>query len=184
MRRYFQTVTLGSFTWKDKDRLGLLFTHIRLQGFSVLAAHFLLIAVCLNFPVMFNIARADPSEFYSRLYGEAYISDMGEIQDFNQAMIENGYGRYMLLPMLGMCFLIIIIILAAFFLCAAFFLGISRMNSSTLNFRSRLALALFSSTLPAFASSVFGLFLPAVHILVFCLIVILITFQRSSLCIS
>jgi hypothetical protein len=182
MRRYFQTVTLGAFTWKDKERLGLLLSHIQSAGGGVLVLHFLLLAVCLNFPVVFNIARADPVEFYSRLYGEAYISAMCEVADLNQALIESGYGRNVLLPMLGMCLFIIIIILAVLYLCTGLFLGIARMNTSALDFRSRLSLAIFSSTLPALLSTVFGFFMPTVHILVFSLAVILITFQRSSLC--
>ena len=180
MKDYFQTVTLGAFTWKNEERLGMLFSRIRAQGVPVLVLHFLLITICLNFPVTFSIARADPSEFYSRLYGENFTGDMGETADFNRTMIENGYGRDILLPMLGMCLFITFIITAVFYLCTAFFLGIARMNASVMNFRSRLSLAVFSSTLPAFVTSVFGFFMPSVHIIVFCLIVILITFQRSS----
>lgn len=180
MRDYFQTVTLGSFTWKNEERLGLLFSHIRAQGVPVLVLHFLLITICLNFPVTFNIARATPSEFYSRLYGENSMRDIEDTEDFNRTMIENGYGRNILLPMLRMCLFITLIIMAVFYLCTAFFLGIARMNVSVMNFRSRLSLALFSSTLPAFVTAVFGFFMPSVHIIVFCLIVILITFQRSN----
>ena len=141
----------------------------------------MLITICLNFPVTFNIARADPSEFYSRLYGETFELDTDETADFNVAMIESGYGRNVLLPMLVMSLFIIMIILAVFYLCAAFFLGIARMNAFAMDFRSRLSLALFSSTLPALVSSVLGFLLPAVHIIVFCLTVIIITFQRSNI---
>ena len=180
MRHYFQTVTLGSFTWKDEYRLRLLFSRIRAEGVGVLFFHFLLITICLNFPVTFNIARADPFEFYSRLYGETFELDTGEAGDFNLAMIESGYGRNMLLPMLGMSLFIIMIILAVFYFCAAFFLGIARMNVFSMDFRSRFSLALFSSTLPVLVSAILGFLLPAVHIIVFCLAVILITFQRSN----
>jgi len=180
MKKYFQTVTLGSFTWKNEERLCLLFSHIRAQGVPVLVLHFLLITICLNCPVTFNIARADPSEFYSRLYGESFVSDIGEAADFNLMMLENGYGRNVLLPMLGMCLFITLIIMAVFYLCTVLFLGIARINSSGLDFRGRLSLALFSSTLPAFVSTVIGFFMPSVHIVIFCLIVILVTFQRSS----
>ena len=181
MRHYFKTVTLGSFTWKDENRLRLLFSHISEEGVGVLFFHFLLITICLNFPVTFNIARADPSEFYSRLYGETFELETDETEDFNLAMIESGYGRNMLLPMLWMSYFVIFITLTVFYLCAAFFLGIARMNAFAMDFRSRLSLALFSSTLPALFSSVLGFFLPAVHIIVFCLTVIIITFQRSNI---
>jgi len=160
--------------------MDLLFSHVRAQGVPVLVLHFLLITICLNFPVTFSIARAEPSEFYSRLYGETFTRDMGETAEFNRMMIENGYGRNALLPMLGMCLFITLIIMAVFYLCTALFLGIARMNTSGLNFRGRLSLALFSSTLPAFVSAIFGFIMPSVHIIVFCLIVILITFQRSN----
>jgi len=180
MRHYFKTVTLGSFTMKDEDRLRLLFSHIRAEGVGVLVLHFFLITICLNFPVTFNIARADPSEFYSRLYGETFELETNETEDFNLAMIESGYGRNVLLPMLVMSFIIIMVILAVFYFCAAFFLGVARINSFSMDFRSRYSLALFSSTLPALVSAVLGFLLPAVHILVFCLIVIIVTFQRSN----
>jgi len=180
MRDYFRTVTLGSFTWKNEDRLRLLLSHIRAEGVGVLFFHFLLITICLNFPVTFNIARADPSEFYTRLYGETFELEMDETADFNLAMIESGYGRNVLLPMLWMSFIVIMTILAVFYLCAAFFLGIARMNVFPMDFRSRMSLALFSSTLPALFSSILGFFLPTVHIIVFILTVILITFQRSN----
>ena len=181
MRHYFKTVTLGSFTWKNEERLRLLFLHIRAEGIGVLFFHFLLTTICLNFPVTFNIARADPSEFYSRLYGEAFELETDETADFNAAMIESGYGRNMLLPILWMSYFVIFIILFVFYLCAAFFLRIARMNSFAMDFRCRLSLALFSSTLPALFSSVLGFFLPTVHIIVFCLAVIIITFQRSNI---
>jgi hypothetical protein len=180
MRHYFQTVTLGSFTWKNEDRLRLLYSHIRAEGVGVLFFHFLLITICLNFPVTFNIARADPSEFYSRLYGETFDLETDETADFNMAMIESGYGRNVLLPMLVMSFLVVLVILAVFYLCAVFFLGVARINAFAMDFRSRLSLALFSSTLPALFSSILGFLLPTVHIIVFCLAVILITFQRSN----
>jgi len=180
MRHYFQTVTLGSFTWKNEDRLRLLFSHIRAEGVGVLFFHFLLITICLNFPVTFNISRADPSEFYSRLYGETFDLDTDETEDFNLVMIESGYSRNVLLPMLVMSLFVVMVILAVFYLCSAFFLGIARMNAFPMDFRSRLSLALFSSTLPALFSSVLGFLLPVVHIIVFCLAVIIITFQRSN----
>jgi hypothetical protein len=181
MRHYFQTVTLGSFTWKNEERLRLLFSHISAEGVGVLFFHFLLITICLNFPVTFNIARAAPSEFYSRLYGETFDLEMDETEDFNLVMIESGYNRNVLLPMLVMSYFVILITLAVFYLCSAFFLRIARMNAFAMDFRSRLSLALFSSTLPALFSAVLGFLLPAVHIIVFCLAVIIITFQRSNI---
>jgi hypothetical protein len=58
------------------------------------------------------------------------------------------------------------------------------MDSDPLPFRERLALLLFTSTLPCLAAAVFGLFLPAVHIIVCYLAVILLTFPRSRLALA
>jgi len=175
-----------------------LFDHIRKQGGGWLALHFLLLTLALNFPVTLSVARLTPFELYSRLYGENFMSALPEqegafftqgnvagqadVDNFNLYMIENGYGRNVLLPVLGMLFCLVVIIQAVFFLCAVFFLWLSRMNSAPLSFSDRFGLAVFSSTLPAIASSLFGLFLPAVHIIIFYFIIIFFIFQRSALC--
>jgi hypothetical protein len=54
------------------------------------------------------------------------------------------------------------------------------MNAAPLSFHDRLGLAIFSSTLPVLAATLFGLFLPTVHIIVFYFIVMFYTFQRSN----
>ena len=198
MENYLRTVTLGAFTWRDKERIALLFEHIRKQGAFWLLLHFLLVTVCINFPAALSIARLTPFELYSRLYGENFISALPEseralfsqeneisqtdIVNFNLFLYEAGYGKNVLLPVLGMLFGLVLVIQAVFFLYAAFFLGLSRMNSSPLSFRGRIGLAVFSSTLPALASSLFGLFLPTVHIIVFYFSIIFFVFQRSALC--
>ena len=180
MNNYFKTVTLGAFTWKDEERISLLFEHIRNTGTGWLLLHFLLLSFCLYFPVIFAMARLEPFELYSRLYGENYSSALPA--DFNMLMLESGYGRNTLLPLLGMALGLVLIIQTAFYLCAVFFLGLSRMNLAPLSFRSRLGLALFSSTLPVLASALFGLFLPTVHVIVFYFMVMFFVFQRSKLC--
>ena len=198
MENYLRAVTLGAFTWRDKKRIALLFDHIRKQGGLWLLLHFLLITVCLNFPVTLSVARLAPFELYSRLYGENFMSalpeserasfsqvnaiDQADIDNFNLFLFQIGYGRNVLLPVLGMLFGLVLVIQTVFFLCAAFFLGLSRMNSSPLSFRDRFGLAVFSSTLPVLASSLFGLFLPTVHIIIFYFIIIFFIFQRSALC--
>ena len=198
MEEYLKTVTLGAFTWRDKERIALLFEFIHKQGALWLLLHFLLVTVCLNFPVTLSVARLAPFELYSRLYGENFMSTLPEsgrilfsegnavdqagIDNFNLFMFETGYGRNVLLPVLGMLYGLVLVIQAVFFLCAAFFLGLSRMNSSPLSFHDRFGLAVFSSTLPALASSLFGLFLPTVHIIVFYFVIIFFVFQRSALC--
>jgi len=197
MENYLKTVTLGAFTWRDKKRIALLFDHIRKQGALWLLLHFLLVTIALNFPVTLSVARLTPFELYSRLYGENFMSALPEsgrffpegnaavqadIDNFNLFLYETGYGRNVLLPVLGMLFGLVLVIQAVFFLCAAFFLGLSRMNSFPLSFRDRFGLIVFSSTLPVLASSLFGLFLPTVHIIIFYFIIIFFIFQRSALC--
>ena len=189
MKDYFKAVTLGAFTWKNEERTALLFEYAGKCGYSWLLLHFLLITICLNFPVTYNIARLPPFEFYSRLYGEnasPFIPDAGQEaftgspENFNQLMSENGFGRNVLLPFLGVAFLLTLIIQIAFYLCAVFFLRISRMRMTQLSFRRRFGLTVFSSTLPVLAAAVFGMFLPTVHIIIFYFMIIFFIFQRSK----
>jgi len=197
MENYFKTVTLGAFTWNNEDRIALLLEHIRKTGRPWFVLHFLLLSFCLAFPVTFAMARISPFELCSRLYGGRFIDALPEsartafgeinekdqaraVNDFNMIMLESGYGRDVLLPFLCVTFGLLIVIQAAFYLCAVFFLGMSRLNLPPLSFGDRMGLALFSSTLPAPAASLFGLYLPAVHILIFYFMVIFFIFQRSK----
>jgi hypothetical protein len=187
MADYFRAVTLGAFTWKNEERIALLFEHLRRTGTAWLLLHFILLTFSLNFPVTLIMARLSPFELYSRLYGENAqtvtgipAADQVAVDEFNLLMVNNGYGKNTLLPLLGVCFALTLIIQAAFYLCAVFFLGLSRMNTVPLSFHDRLALAVFSSTLPVIAAAIFGLVLPAVHIIVFYFIVMFFIFQRSN----
>ncbi|MDR0495218.1 MAG: DUF1189 domain-containing protein [Treponema sp.] len=187
MKDYFRAVTLGAFTWKNEERIALFFDYIRRMGTAWLLLHFLLLTFCLNFPVTFAMARLPPFELYNRLYGANVIetmmgspvADQAAVDDFNLLMLETGYGKNTLLPLLGVGFALILIIQIIFYLCAVFFLGLSRMKVAPLSFHDRLGLAVFSSTLPVLAATLFGLVLPTVHIIVFYFIVILYIFQRS-----
>ena len=193
MENYFRAVTLGAFTWKNQERIALLFAYIQKTGSIWLAAHFLLLTLCLNFPVTFHIARLTPHALYSRLYGEnfsallsesdpALMTDNEAVDAFNVSMLENGYGRNVLMPLLGIAFVLTLIIQIVFYLCTVFFMGLSRMNMSPLSFRDRMGLALYSSTLPVLAATLFGLYLPTVHIIIYYFIIIFLVFQRSKLC--
>jgi hypothetical protein len=201
MENYFKTVTLGAFTWNNEDRIALLLTHVRKTGRPWLVLHFLLLSLCLAFPVTFAMARLTPFELCSRLYGGRFIDALPEsaraafgeinegnqdrvVNDFNMIMLESGYGRDVLLPFLCLTFGLLIVIQAAFYLLSVFFLGMSRLNLPYLSFGDRMGLALFSSTLCAPAASLFGLYLPAVHILIFYFMVIFFIFQRSNRLIS
>jgi len=197
VNNYLKTVTLGAFTWNNEDRIALLLEHIRKTRRPWFVLHFLLLSLCLAFPVTFAMARLSPFELCSRLYGGRFMDALPEsaraafeeinegeqarvVNDFNMIMLESGYGRDVLLPFLCVTFGLIIVIQAAFYLLSVFFLGMSRLNLPYLSFGDRMGLALFSSTLPAPAASLFGLYLPAVHILIFYFLVIFFIFQRSS----
>jgi hypothetical protein len=155
------------------------------------------VSLALNFPVMFSLSRLSPYELYSRLYGEDFPGLLPEefrllggrddaedgenlIRSFNLLMLQNGWGRRVMLPLLGLALFLVLILQAVFYPAAVFFLGLNRMNSAFLSFRKRLGLFAFSSTLPALVSALFGLWLPTVHLIVFYFAVIIIGFQRSK----
>ena len=179
MNNYFKAVNLGAFTWKDEDRLTLFFDQIQRAGTPGLLLHFLLLSLCLNFPVMFAISRLPPFELYSRLYGEGFVESSPV--EFNMLMYEGGFSTNVMLPLLFMALGLVIVIQTVFYLFAVFFLGLSRMNMAYLSFRSRFGLTLYSSTLPVLAASLFGLYLPTVHILICYFLVMFFIFQRSKL---
>jgi hypothetical protein len=187
-RRYFEAAVLGN----GKPRRFVPLVKNLKGGF--IALHFFVIALALNFPVMFAIARLEPWDFYSRLYGSRFeetlpaefnvfadINASAEFNaaDFNGAMYAAGYGRRVMLPMLAFVFMLILISQALFYVCAAFFLGLARMTASPLAYRDRFGILVFSSTLPAAASALLGLWLPAVHLVVFYLAEIILAFAVS-----
>jgi len=184
MNDYFRAVTLGAFTWKNEERIALLLEYVRKAGGKGLLLQFVLLTFCLNFPVTFQIARLNPHELYSRLHGSEQLTMNNEqrIEDFNMGMLESGFGRNVMLPLLGMAFVLTLIIQAVFYLCTVYFLGLSRMNVTPLSFRERMGIALYSSTLPVLAAALFGMYLPTVHIIVYYFIIIFVVFQRSRLC--
>jgi hypothetical protein len=182
MKKYFQAVTLGAFSIRDTAKAERLISLIRGMGLPLLVLHFLFITAVLNFPVIFAIVRLPPHDLFTRILPEAVTIDQTNIDDFNMLMLESGYGRKIMLPILGMASGLVVILQGAFYLTAAFFLRLSRMVSAPMPLRERLGLLLFSSTLPVLLAALFGLYLPTVHIIVFYLAVILIGFQRSKLC--
>jgi hypothetical protein len=176
-RGYFEAVALGN----GRPRRFIPLVKNLKGGF--IALHFMVIALALNFPVMFAIARLEPWEFFSRLYGEQFtemlpaeLNAPAELSAapedapalaFNEALYGEGYGRQVMLPMLGFAFMLILVLQLVFYVCAAFFLGLSRLNSSPLSWRDRFGVLVFSSTLPAAAAALLGLWLPTVHLVVF-----------------
>jgi hypothetical protein len=166
-RLYFEAAALGN---GKPRRFALLVKNLK-GGF--IALHFLVIALALNFPVMFAIARLDPWELYSRLYGSAFGEmlqaelDPPAAADFNAALYAGGYGRRVMLPTLAFVFGLVLILQGAFYFLASLFLGLARMTGTPLSLRQRFGLLIFSSTLPAAAAALLGLWLPTVHLVVF-----------------
>jgi len=76
MKDYLMAVTLGAFTWKNKERINMLFDQIKKTGTVWLLLHFLLLVFCLNFPVTFILTRLSPFELYGRLYGENTVEQI------------------------------------------------------------------------------------------------------------
>ena len=182
---YFEAVTLGTFgkfsPGAAAESAGRFAALVRGMKMSRLLLHFFLLSVTLNFPVMFAVSRLKPYALYSRLYGDSFVIP-GSVEDFNLLMYQNAYGRRIVLPILAMAFALVLILQLVFYLLAALGLGLQRLTLSYLSFRDRVGLLLFSSTGAAFLAAIFGLWLPAVHIVVFYLAVIAIGFRRSKLC--
>jgi hypothetical protein len=197
---YFEAAALGN----GKPRRFVQLVQNLKGGF--IALHFLVIALALNFPVMFAIARLDPWEMYSRLYGSAFAEMLsaelnapaefgapaelnapaefggaGEsaARDFNAALYAEGYGRRVMLPMLAFVFALVLILQTVFYGLAAFFLGLARMTGTPLPWRDRFGILIFSSTLPAAAAALLGLWLPTVHLVVFYLGETILAFSLS-----
>jgi hypothetical protein len=210
MKKYFETVSMGAFFFGDEEKTARLITLIRGLRHRWVVLHFFLISICLNFPVMLAIARIEPYQAFSRLYGENFLAVNSDgnlsldpdaegvnsfsgidsavfpaglpADDFNTLMLQNGYGRRIMLPLLAMAFGLVLILQAAFYGSASFCIGLQRMISVNLSVWDRLGLLLFSSTLPVFLAALFGVWLPTVHILLFYFAVIIIGFQRSKSC--
>jgi len=189
MPDYIKAVTLGAFTWNNKKRISLFFEHVKKTGTAWLLLHFLLLTLFLNFPITLIITKLSPFELYGRLYGEntvekimvSHETDQAAIDKFNMQMNKNGYGRNILLPLIGTCFGLTLIIQAVFYLCAVFFMGRSRVNAASLSFHDRFGFAVLSSSLPVIAAVLFGLVMPTVHIVLFYLIVVFFILQRSNI---
>jgi hypothetical protein len=184
MKDYFLAAALGN------GKLHRVIPLVQKVKGGHIAFHFFLIALALNFPVMWAISRLAPWEFYSRLYADNFAAVLGDlspyslidesmIEDFNLTMYGNGFGVRTMLPMLAFVFFLILILQIFFYIMAAFFLGLSRMTASALSFRDRFAVLILSSTLPAIAAALFGLWMPTVHFIVFYLTEIILVFAIS-----
>lgn len=159
-----------------------------------LVPHFLFITLTLDVPILFAITKLAPWDFYSRLYGERFaelagaelgqpiypaFADSGLIDEFNQALYRAGFGNMLPLVLLT-AFILVLVLNLVFYALAAVFMGLHRMNSTRFSFRERLSIFIISSTLPVIGSSVLGLFVPALHIVVFYFAEILTGFALSN----
>ncbi|MDR1058972.1 MAG: hypothetical protein LBL43_05435 [Treponema sp.] len=184
LKKYLEAVTLGAFSFRDAPRAQRFFALARETPVCFLLLHFFLVSMALNFPLMLAITRLPPHEAFTRLYGEnpAPVPPEAFVDDFDLYMYERGYGRTIMMPLIVMAFTLVLILQTVFYLLAALFMGLQRMNFSPLPFPAALNFLVLSSTLPVFLAALFGLWLPAVHIMLFYLAVIIISFHRSKLC--
>jgi pullulanase len=176
LRDYFEAAALGN---------GNLRRFAELAGRvprGLVALHFFLIALALHFPVLFAAARLSPWELFSRLQGDAFAEAASPLGpgEFNELMYENGYGSRVLLPLLGLSFVVVLVLQGVFYLLGALLLALHRITRSRLSFRERVSLFVMGSTLPVLGSSIIGLWIPTVHIVIFYLAAILLGFRASG----
>ncbi|MCL2035413.1 MAG: hypothetical protein FWG94_11895 [Oscillospiraceae bacterium] len=122
-----------------------------------------------------NITLSAPAEFFvsgelSRPFGEV----------FSMIAVYNMYIPRFLLPILMIAFFILLVLQLFFYLMSAFFLGISRMASTRFDFGERVRIVIMSSLFPALISMAVGFILPAVHIVLFQMVNLLMLFYLSK----
>ncbi|MDR1787707.1 MAG: hypothetical protein LBR16_04580 [Treponema sp.] len=178
MRDYFAAVTLGAFTWKDEARLARLFALLQAMKARFLALHFFALSLGLAFPLMLPLTRLSPRDYMSR----AGLSEEAARDSGFTALVEAGGFPSLIMRTMGVFFVFILIIQLMCYGTAAFFLKVSRMQYAPFSLRERLGLLLFTSTLPCILCVGIGFFIPTLHIIVFYLIIIAWSFQRSKLC--
>jgi hypothetical protein len=186
---------LGAFSFRDEKKVRCLFELLKSVKPRYIALHLLVVTLALNFPVMLAIVRLSPFETYSRLYGDGFVQMLPDevkaalpggvvndqlVEDFNLFMMQNNYGKRVLLPLTAFIFGIVLILQAAFYGMACFFMGLQRMHFSRLSRKERLGILAFSSTLPVLLSGLLGLWIPTVHIIVFYFAVILTGFSKAK----
>ncbi|MDR1948650.1 MAG: type I pullulanase [Spirochaetaceae bacterium] len=168
MKNYFLAAALGN---GDPHRFVRLVRELKGR---YLFLHFLFVTAALNLPVLYAVARLSPSELYTRLLGAETLPP-----DFDLLMYQSGYGPRILLPLLLLAFAVVVILQLVFYFSAAFFLGLHRMTSFYFSFKDRIGLFIMASTLPVIGAAIFGMWLPTVHIIVFYLALIPLTFWLS-----
>ena len=122
-----------------------------------------------------NIVLTAPSEFFT---SEALHGSFGEV--FSMVSMYNMYITSFLLPLLAIAFFILLVLQFFFYLMSALFLGIFRMASSKIDFGKRVKIVILSSLFLALISAAAGFFLPAVHIILFQMVNLLLLYVLSK----
>ena len=109
-----------------------------------------------------NVVFYAPSEFF--VSGELSLP-FGEL--FGMIAVYNMYIPQFLLPMLMAAFFIMLVLQLLFYLVSAAAIGVFRLASTRLGFGKKARIAIMGSLFPALISAAIGLVLPAVHIIMF-----------------
>lgn len=92
---------------------------------------------------------------------------------FNDVAVNNQYYTSLLMPVLLMLFIVLIVLQLFFYIMLTVLLGTYRMNSKKFSFLLRFKLLLIASSAPALISTLIGFVIPALHIIIFELVVIM-----------
>ena len=119
-----------------------------------------------------NIVLTAPSEFFNELNNFGIV--------FSMIAMYNMYITSFLFPLLGIAFFVLFVLQLFFYLVSALFLRLFRMASSKIGFGSRVKIVILSSTFPALLSAAVGFFLPAVHVILFQMLNLLLLYFLSK----
>ena len=122
-----------------------------------------------------GVALSAPSSFFgpdelSRPFGEV----------FSMLAVYNLYIPQFLLPLLLAVFLILLALQLFFYVTSALFLGLVRLSSRGFPFGERIRIVVLSSLAPSLPCMAAGFFLPAVHIILFQMLNLLLLFHLSK----
>jgi hypothetical protein len=129
-----------------------------------------------------QIVYADPNFIMlapSELFGNEELSrSFGEV--FSMIAVYNMYIPQFLIPIVMIAFAILLVLQLFFYLLSAVFLGISRLASTRFTFVERLKIVIMSSLFPGLLCTAVGFFLPAVHIILFQMLNLVLLFSLSK----
>jgi len=133
-----------------------------------------------------NIVLSAPSEFFTELFPHETLQGsydrtrpaFGEV--FSMIAMYNMYITSFLLPLLAIAFFVLLVLQLFFYIMSVLFLGIFRLASSKIDFGNRVKIVILSSLFPALISMAAGFFLPAVHIILFQMLNLLLMYILSK----